>query len=115
MEKEMANNVYQLNINLKHMEPPVWRRIKVPGKISFHVLHRVIQILFDWEDAHMYEFRQANIVIAEKDDFDEKDKSLYASWPKNNGQNPINPAKLRHRGGAIKRKKESVSQLQIWE
>lgn len=48
--------IYQLKINLKHMKPPVWRRIQVDGETTFLTLHQLIQEAFDWDDAHLHEF-----------------------------------------------------------
>lgn len=52
-----SDQVYQLKITLKWTKPPIWRRVLVPGDITLDRLHRVIQIVMDWEDAHLHEFR----------------------------------------------------------
>jgi hypothetical protein len=78
----MSNEVYRLKINLSDMEQPVWRQIQVPGDISFKDLHKAIQILFDWEGYHMYDFRQGKTVIAEKDEFDSMQGGVKKSDPK---------------------------------
>ena len=46
---------YQLKIEMIEL-PTVWRRVVVPGKISFETLHHVIQYAMGWHDAHLYEF-----------------------------------------------------------
>ena len=35
--------VYILRITLKEVEPPVWRRVQVPGSITIERLHTVLQ------------------------------------------------------------------------
>lgn len=50
----MAGNI--LKIVIENTHPPVWRRVVVPDRISLGMLHRTIQILFGWDDAHMHEF-----------------------------------------------------------
>lgn len=47
---------YVLKIVLENTHPPVWRRIIIPDKITFADLHEIIQILFEWENAHLHSF-----------------------------------------------------------
>ncbi len=64
---------YQLKIMIKGSSPPIWRRVIVPGKISFADLDDVIECIFGWEHEHMYEFyfqkKKAHIVM--QDEFGE--------------------------------------------
>jgi hypothetical protein len=46
----------QLRIALEEIAPEIWRRVIVPGEMTLHELHRVIQLLFEWYDSHLYEF-----------------------------------------------------------
>ncbi len=49
--------IYQLKIQLKNIsKPPVWRKVKVPGNISLHTLHEIIQMTFGWDNYHLYQF-----------------------------------------------------------
>jgi hypothetical protein len=48
--------IYQLKVQLKDIRPPVWRRLLVPGDMTFAELHRVLQKAFDWEDRHLHTF-----------------------------------------------------------
>lgn len=47
---------YVLKIVLENTHPPVWRRVIVPDKITFADLHEIIQVLFEWENAHLHSF-----------------------------------------------------------
>lgn len=47
---------YVLKITIEGTHPPVWRRVVIPEKITFADLHKVIQILFGWQDAHLHDF-----------------------------------------------------------
>ena len=51
-------NVLLLKATLRHLNPPIWRRFEVPDTLTFWDLHTVLQILFDWDDSHLFEFRQ---------------------------------------------------------
>jgi hypothetical protein len=46
----------QFKIWLDEIEPQIWRRVLVPAEMSLHELHRIIQMLFEWYDYHLYEF-----------------------------------------------------------
>ena len=51
-----AREAYQLRISIDGIEPSVWRRVLVDGRTTLQQLHRIIQLLFNWEDQHRYEF-----------------------------------------------------------
>lgn len=54
---------YLLKIQLEKAYPPVWRRAEVPERISFGDLHRIIQILFGWENDHLHCFSFPDLEI----------------------------------------------------
>lgn len=37
-------------------QPQVWRRVAVPADFSFLKFHKVIQVIFGWENLHAFEF-----------------------------------------------------------
>lgn len=45
-----------LYVTLRDVEPPIWRRLRVPDRLTLHQLHRVLQLAFGWLDYHLYEF-----------------------------------------------------------
>lgn len=45
-----------LKIELVDAKPSVIREVAVPSTYSFAQLHEVIQVLFGWDDEHLYEF-----------------------------------------------------------
>lgn len=48
--------VYILRITLEEVEPPVWRRVQVPGSITLERLDMVIQKAMGWHNVHLHEF-----------------------------------------------------------
>lgn len=46
----------QLRIGLARIDPPIWRRVRVPDAYTLHQLHRVTQMAFGWLDYHLYSF-----------------------------------------------------------
>lgn len=47
---------YCLHVQLTGSEPPIWRHIVVPGAISLHTLHKMLQVVMGWENTHLYLF-----------------------------------------------------------
>jgi len=52
----MSPNTRQFKITLKHTKPPIWRRILVPGDLTFWDLHVAIQDAMGWCDCHLHQF-----------------------------------------------------------
>lgn len=59
--KSLKKAIYQLKISLKDAKPPIWRRVLVQGNITLKKLHRMIQLLMEWEDYHLHDFSFPNI------------------------------------------------------
>lgn len=51
-----AARIYEFQIALREVEPPIWRRFQVRDKTSLGTLHEIVQVVMGWEDAHMHEF-----------------------------------------------------------
>lgn len=48
--------IFHLRIELREVEPLVWRRVLVPSDIRLPRLHRCLQIVMGWENAHLHCF-----------------------------------------------------------
>jgi len=57
MGRYQSESQYSLHVQLTGIEPPIWRKIVVPGAISLHTLHKMLQVVMGWENAHLYLFR----------------------------------------------------------
>ncbi|PLR95956.1 plasmid pRiA4b ORF-3 family protein [Bacillus sp. T33-2] len=73
--RKQSTFTYQLKVSLKGIRPPIWRRILVPGSITFHQLHTAIQAAMGWENYHLYNF-ELNDVLLELPD-EEQDFGLF--------------------------------------
>lgn len=58
-----VRDYYQVKITIKDIEPDIWRRLLVPGGITFHKFHKIIQAAFDWQDYHLYLFELPDFLI----------------------------------------------------
>ena len=65
-----------LHVALEYIEPPIWRRIRVPESYSLHQLHRVLQIVFSWLDYHLYAFQVGKRIFELPDRESEYESSI---------------------------------------
>lgn len=49
--------IFQLKISLEEIQPPIWRRIQVPGDASLLKLHFIFQVAVGWTNSHLHEFQ----------------------------------------------------------
>jgi hypothetical protein len=49
--------IYQIKVTLMGSDPPIWRRLLVPGDLTLEQLHRALQAVMGWQDCHLHEFR----------------------------------------------------------
>ena len=77
--------IYSFKITLENVGVPVWRKVQVKSSSTFLELHKIIQILFDWKDDHLHEFRiqksngirQKNVVIESDEEASSPFDSLF--------------------------------------
>jgi hypothetical protein len=48
--------IYQIQVTLEGIKPPIWRRLLVRSDITLADLHHIIQAAFGWEDYHLHQF-----------------------------------------------------------
>src|SRR5579859_4084930 len=56
MATSSTSPLYTLHVQLQEIEPPIWRRINVPGQISLFQLHQILQVSMGWNYSHLHEF-----------------------------------------------------------
>lgn len=59
--------LYQLKVTLRDIHPPVWRRIHVWEDARLPQLHRILQLILNWEDYHLHQFVVGRRLYAEPD------------------------------------------------
>ena len=52
----MTEPVARLRIELREIQPRLWRRVDVPLSSTLLALHDTIQVAVGWTDSHMFEF-----------------------------------------------------------
>jgi hypothetical protein len=56
---------YQLSIKLLEIEPPIWRRLAVPGTVTLATLHAILQKVMGWGNYHIYLFNVGRLQYGE--------------------------------------------------
>lgn len=64
-EAARAQAVYELEVRLEGIDPPIWRRFRVPCQITLADLHLVLQTVMGWANEHLYEFEVGKRRIGE--------------------------------------------------
>jgi hypothetical protein len=74
MSAKKSKAIFQLKVSLRRIEPLIWRSVQVADDTSLPRLHRILQLLFNWEDYHLHEFVAGKRVYCfpDPDDFDDR-------------------------------------------
>ena len=48
MPLPVGERVYQLKVTLRHIRPPIWRRLQVRGDTTLGELNRYLQVAMGW-------------------------------------------------------------------
>lgn len=69
--RSARTRTFRIKVTLRHVRPPVWRRLLVPSDIPLPRLHQIIQAAMGWYDCHLHLFRQgARAYAPASPDFD---------------------------------------------
>jgi len=52
----VEKNIYRLKITIQWSEPQIWREVLMKKNSTFKNLHQLIQIIMEWDNAHLHEF-----------------------------------------------------------
>lgn len=66
MKKTQAP-IYQIKVTLRHVTPPIWRRLEVPADTKLGKLHKILQTALGWTDSHLHAFRVGGIAYGVPD------------------------------------------------
>lgn len=80
-----AETTIQFKVTLRHIQPPIWRRVVLPDNFTLGQLHDVIQVAMGWLNCHMHSFRIGGVHYtdsraAELEDMDmENEETVFLS------------------------------------
>lgn len=55
-KRKAVPSIYQIKVTLRGSKPPIWRRIQVASDTTLAKLHRILQVVMGWQDAHLHQF-----------------------------------------------------------
>jgi len=69
----MGHKVFELDVRLRGIEPPIWRTVEVPGARSLEDVHFAIQVAMGWTNSHLHQFKigDKQFGMTDVDDADE--------------------------------------------
>lgn len=73
LESPHMSQQFEMIANLRGAEPRIWRQLIVAGDLTLVALHHILQIVFQWEDAHLWEFRLLGERYSLDDSFGQND------------------------------------------
>jgi hypothetical protein len=44
----------ELKVTLRHIQPAIWRALRVPARLTLAQLHDVLQVAFGWTNSHLH-------------------------------------------------------------
>lgn len=56
----MSHTVFELDVRLREIEPPIWRTVEVPGASSLEDVHYALQVAMGWTNSHLHQFLIGN-------------------------------------------------------
>jgi Plasmid pRiA4b ORF-3-like protein len=71
LPKKAATTVHRVKVSLHGSKPPVWRRIEIPSAMRLDLVHKVMQVAFDWEGYHLHAFETVCGEFGAPDDDDD--------------------------------------------
>lgn len=69
-------NAIQFKVTLKHIRPPIWRRVILPDNYSLGDLHAVIQAAMGWQNCHMHSFQIGDTCYTSRDASEMEDMDM---------------------------------------
>jgi hypothetical protein len=58
---------YQVHVQLRDIEPPIWRRLVLPDDLPLPALHGALQYAFNWSGGNLHEFAVGPVCFGEPD------------------------------------------------
>lgn len=67
-----ATDIFSLKVTLTEVEPPVWRRVLVPGRTTLNQLHLIVQGAMGWQICHLHKFDLGGVTYSDPEIDDER-------------------------------------------
>ena len=71
-------SVYELKVTLRHIEPSIWRRLRVRSDVTLFKLHGILQKAMGWTNSHLHHFIANGMVYSPPSEFQQDDNEKRA-------------------------------------
>lgn len=70
----MKHTLVELDVRLRHIKPPIWRTVELPGSTTLAGVHHALQVALGWTNSHLHAFAigRARYGMADVDSFGER-------------------------------------------
>lgn len=66
-ERQTGALIYEIQVTLDRITPPIWRRFTVPAAITLEQFHVALLAVMGWSGGHLYEFRVRRVRYGDPD------------------------------------------------
>lgn len=66
----------QFKVTLRHIQPPIWRRMVLSDNHALSHLHEVIQVAMGWHNCHLHSFQIGDVCYTSKDTSEMEDMDM---------------------------------------
>src|ERR1044071_7768914 len=83
----MSHTLFELDIRLREIEPPIWRTVEVPGAWSLEAVHLALQVAMGWTNSHLHQFKIGDklygmVDVDDDGDLEIEDEKSHFGWRK---------------------------------
>jgi hypothetical protein len=64
-----VSTIFRIKVTLRHVAPPVWRRLEIPADTKLPRLHDILQMAMGWYDSHLHAFRLGRTSYGKSDPY----------------------------------------------
>lgn len=51
----------EILVSVRHIEPRIWRRLRVPAELDLEEFHAVLQVTFGWNNTHLHAYQIGDV------------------------------------------------------
>lgn len=76
------SSIFEFEIKIAHIEPVIYRRVRINASDTFEDLHMLLQVVFGWHNTHLFEFVVDNTRVTmpnEDGDLEPGDKNAFTT------------------------------------
>jgi hypothetical protein len=69
--RAFAGDSLRLRVEMRGIEPAIWRSLTMPAELTLDCLHEALQIAFGWTNSHLHQFDVGSVTFGVADPMEE--------------------------------------------